>query len=281
MPRAIRDIVSRISLPLKLALAALGALTVLLGAAYALSRARATRLSRQREKLLEDVGLLQAALLPEVPDRLGGLPVSVAYRPAAGLAAGGDFYAAFELGDDRVAFIVGDISGHGREALSRTTLVLYTLRAHLDMSLEPRRVLALTDQAIGGELGGVFATVAVAVYEPSSGALTYASAGHAPPLVSGPVGFEPVTRLSSPPIGTGLLPTGRRQTSVRLPAGCKVCLYTDGLVDAKVDGEALGRERLAELLASLETEPGAQSLIASVEGEADEASDDMAALLDG
>jgi two-component system, chemotaxis family, sensor kinase Cph1 len=203
--------------------------------------------------------------------------VSVAYRPAAGLAAGGDFYDAFEVDEGRVAFIVGDVSGHGREALSRTTLVHYTLRAYLDAGLEPRQVLALTDQAIGGELGGVFATVVVAVYEPSSGALTYASAGHPPPIVTGPVGYEPVTELSSPPIGVGLLPTGRRQSSVRLPSGCQVCLYTDGLAEARVDGELLGRDRLAVKLAGLETERAAQSLIDAVHAEADDASDDMAA----
>jgi len=248
-----------------------------LGAAYSLSRARARRLRRQREELIEDVGFLQAALLPQVPDRLAGLPVSVAYRPAAGLAAGGDFYDAFELDGDRVAFIVGDVSGHGREALSRTTLVHYTLRAYLDAGLEPRQVLGLTDQAIGGDLGGVFATVVVATYEPSSGAFTYASAGHPPPIVSGPVEYEPVTELYSPPIGIGLLPTGRRQTTIRLPAGCDVCLYTDGLIEAQVEGELLGRDRLAEMMAGLQTETAAQSLIDAVHVEADDASDDMAA----
>ena len=203
--------------------------------------------------------------------------MSVAYRPAAGLAAGGDFYDAFELDNDHVAFIVGDISGHGREALSRTTLVHYTLRAYLDAGLEPRQVLGLTDQAIGEELGGDFATVVVATYEPSSGTLTYASAGHPPPIVSGPVEYEPVTELSSPPIGIGLLPTGRRQTTIRLPAACEVCLYTDGLIEAQVDGELLGRDRLAEMMAGLETETAAQALIDAVHEEADDASDDMAA----
>ncbi|HEV2773624.1 MAG TPA: PP2C family protein-serine/threonine phosphatase [Thermoleophilaceae bacterium] len=275
MPKAIRDIVGVIPLPVKLAVAALVALALLLGAAYALSRVRARQFRRQREELLEDVGLLQAALLPKVPDRLGGLSVSVAYRPAAGLAAGGDFYDAFELDDGRVAFILGDVSGHGREALSHTTIVHYTLRAYLEAGLEPRQVLGITDRAIGGKLGGVFATVVVAVYEPSTGALIYASAGHPPPLVLGPVDHEAVTELSCPPIGVGLLPTGRRQTSVRLPAGCQVCLYTDGLAEARVDGELLGRGRLAEMLTGLDD--AAQSLIYAVHAEADDASDDMAA----
>lgn len=248
----------------------------MLGAAYSLSRTRARRLRRQREALLEDVGLLQTALLPRLPDRVGGLPVSVAYRPAAGLAAGGDFYDAFELDDDRIAFIVGDVSGHGREALSRTTLVHYTLRAYLEAGLEPREVLGLTDQAIGDELGDEFVTVVVATYEPSSGALTYASAGHPPPILLGPVEHEPVTELSSPPIGIGLLPTGRRQTTIRLPAGCAVCLYTDGLVEARSDGTLLGRDRLAELLTGLEPRTAAQSLIDAVRAEADDACDDMA-----
>lgn len=277
LPKAVGDIVAVIPLWVKLLVAAVGVLALLLAAAYSLSRARATRLRRQREALLEDVGLLQAALLPGVPGWAGGLPVSVAYRPSGRLAAGGDFYDAFELDDDRIAFVVGDVSGHGREALSRTTLVHYTLRAYLDAGLEPRRVLGLTDQAVGDDLGEEFVTVVVATYDPSSGELTYASAGHPPPIVSGPVEHEPVTVLSSPPIGTGLLPTGRRQTRIRLPAACAVCLYTDGLVEAQVDGALLGRDRLAEMLVGLETKTAAQSLIDAVHDESDDASDDMAA----
>ena len=77
---------------LKAALAALAALSVMLGIGYLLAALRARRLARQRRELLQEVGLLQTALLPPVPDKVGALLTSVAYRPADGPGAGGDFY---------------------------------------------------------------------------------------------------------------------------------------------------------------------------------------------
>src|SRR4051794_18070990 len=81
----------------------------------ALASSRARRLDRQRVSLEGDVAALQAAILANVPERLGSLEASVAYRPAEGLATGGDFYDAFTLADGRVAIVVGDASGHGRD----------------------------------------------------------------------------------------------------------------------------------------------------------------------
>src|SRR6195256_6222425 len=82
-----------------------------------LAALRAQRLERQRAVLLGDLDSLRAAPVPEIPARLGDLSVSVAYRPADGPAAGGDFYDLFVLEPGKVAIILGDVAGHGRGAL--------------------------------------------------------------------------------------------------------------------------------------------------------------------
>jgi hypothetical protein len=265
-----------IPIPIWIALGLLALLTLIFFGRGQVVARRARRLSEQREELLQDVGLLQEALLPEIPARLGELAATVAYRPANGPAAGGDFYDAFLLDGERVAIIVGDVSGHGRAALARTALMRYTLRAYLDAGLEPRRALKVAGRALDDDLGGDFATVVVAIHDPAHATLTYSSAGHPPPIVTGSGAFEPVTALSSPPIGAGL-PTGQRQTTLHLPGDAVACFYTDGLVEAKLNGGLFGRKRLANLLVDLGDDITAAQLVEAVATDADATPDDMAA----
>jgi serine phosphatase RsbU (regulator of sigma subunit) len=263
---------------LKAAIAALAALSVLLGIGYLLAAMRARRLARQRRELLQEVGLLQTALLPPVPDKVGALLTSVAYRPADGPGAGGDFYDVLPLPGGRVGFILGDVSGHGRGALARTAFMRYTLRAYLEAGLEPRVALQVAGRVIDENLGGDFATVLLAVHDPETGSLTYATAGHPAPIVVGPQPHDPVTAGSSPPIGVGVR-TGLRQTTVPLVPGSVAALFTDGLMEARTENGILGRERLAELLEELGDDPSARSLIESVAAESTLLSDDMAAVV--
>ncbi|HTU77866.1 MAG TPA: PP2C family protein-serine/threonine phosphatase [Solirubrobacteraceae bacterium] len=269
VPTAVRELI-----------AALLALALGLAARSLYSALRARRLERQRRELLDDVGLLQAALLPEPPARLGPVGTSVAYRPAAGPGAGGDFYDVFALQDGQLAVIVGDVSGHGRQALPHTALVRFTLRAYLEAGLSPREALQTAGAVLERQLGGVFATVVAATYQPRERVLTYSCAGHPPPLVLGPQpdarSLSPVTICASPPIGAGMR-TGTRQTVVSLPGRAHVCFYTDGVTEARVGAELFGAQRLTDTLAELGPDPSAAQLLERVAELADARPDDMAA----
>jgi hypothetical protein len=276
--RAVPHFVQEVPAALKFALAVSGVLALLLGHASLLTTIRNRSLDRQRRDLLQEVGLLQSALLPPVPDRVGGLRTSVAYRPADGPGAGGDFYDVMPLPGGRVGFILGDVSGHGRGALARTAFMRYTLRAYLEAGLEPRVALQVAGRVIDENLGGDFATVLLAVHDPETGSLTYATAGHPAPLVVGPQPHDPVTAGSSPPIGVGVR-TGLRQTTVPLVSGSIAAMFTDGLLEARTEGGLLGRDRLAELLEELGEDATARGLIQAVGSVSRVMSDDIAAVV--
>jgi hypothetical protein len=242
-----------------------------------LTSTRARRIEAQRGRLAEDVDAMQAALVPEVPARAGGLSISVDYRPADGPAAGGDFYNPVSLGEDRVAIILGDVSGHGREALARAALMRYTLRAYVQAGLEPRMALKLAGEVLAG-VDGDFTTVVLAIHDSTKGRLTYSTAGHPPPILLGPPAHEPLTICPSSAIGWGL-PTGRRQTTVSLPAGALAGFFSDGLSEARLDGRLLGRERVEEILAGLGPAPSAGEWVEAVRAETEQAPDDMLAFL--
>jgi serine phosphatase RsbU (regulator of sigma subunit) len=262
-----------------LALAALAAVTaVALAGGYAIAMAHARQSERQRRRLLQEVGLLQRALLPPVPDKLGAVRASVAYRPSEGPGAGGDFYDALTLPGERAAFILGDVSGHGPEALARTAFMRFTLRAYLEAGLEPREALRAASPVIAQHLDGDFATAVIAVHDPVASSLVYACAGHPPPIVVGPERPEAVLVASSPPIGLDLR-TGLRQTTLPLRPGATICLYTDGLAEARTAVRILGRPRLGDIVEQLTPLATAGELLERVAAEARVVTDDMAAVI--
>ncbi len=278
--RTITKIVDVVPPAMRMLIAGLLALALALALRSSLAALRARRLDRQRAELLADVGLLQAALLPTVPARLGPVGTSVAYRPAAGPGAGGDFYDVFALEDGQLAVIVGDVSGHGRHALPHTALVRFTLRAYLEAGLSPRDALQTAGAVLERQLGDAFATVVLATYQPRERVLVYACAGHPPPIVLGAQpGARPVPALTictAPPIGVGMR-TGTRQTAISIPGRARVCFHTDGVTEARVGSELFGSARLADTLAELEPQESAASLLERVARRADARPDDMAA----
>lgn len=274
--RTVKQVVEVIPPAVWLLVGALALLTLLGGGASWLLAARKRRVERQREALLEDVGLLQRALLPPAPDQIAGVATSVAYRPARGDGAGGDFYDVFSLDDERLGLVIGELSSGGRPALGLTALLRHTLRAYVEAGMAPRTALQVASGALEHQLAGETATAAVAVYDRDSGTLTWSSAGHPPPIVLGAAAFEPVNACGSPPLCSAKT-TGLRQTSLALPPGSTVCFYTDGLTCARVDGQPIGYRRLSRLVSTMGARVDATALIDRVGDEADARSDDMAA----
>jgi serine phosphatase RsbU (regulator of sigma subunit) len=239
-----------------------------------IQRRRARSLAGQRASLLDDVGVLQAALLPAVPDSVGDLAVSVAYRPAQGLAAGGDFFDVFTLSSETTEIIIGDVSGHGRESLIHAALVRYTLRTLMGEGHPLPEVLARADRYLTGELGDGYATVVICRYEHATGELSWAKAGHEPPIVAGEPDRE---EQAATPLGFGF-DGAWPQFSRVLEPGERVCLFTDGLTEARRGDDYLGRAHLRSLV---EQGLSAQALLERVQADADECPDDLAAVIIG
>jgi hypothetical protein len=203
------------------------------------------------------------------------LAVTVAYRPAEGLAAGGDFYDVFPLDRGRVGIVVGDVSGHGRESLGPATFIRHMVRSYLEAGLAPRAALQLAGKVVDEHGGDDFATVVAAVHDPSAGTLSYAAAGHPPPIITGPGAHRPLMVASSPPLGAGE-PTGLRQTTVPVAPGSTICFITDGVIDARRDERTIGLPRVERMVRDLEPDATAQDLIDAVAREADAMPDDVA-----
>jgi serine phosphatase RsbU (regulator of sigma subunit) len=237
-----------------------------------LNARRAHALGAQRAALLDDVGLLQTALLAPVPAHAGDARVSVAYRPAAGPAAGGDFYDVITLGPARTGLLLGDVSGHGREALRHAALVRYTVRTFLAAGHDPADALARADECLHSDLDGHFATVIAAVYDHDTHTLRYAKAGHHPPVILG-TAHDPDAEPAAPPLGVGL-GIHPEPCELTLDPGSTVCLFTDGLIEARRDGALLGRDTLVELLGR--GRPDGPEVLDRVVEHADQISDDLA-----
>ncbi|HEX5619005.1 MAG TPA: PP2C family protein-serine/threonine phosphatase [Solirubrobacteraceae bacterium] len=246
----------------------------LAGRAYGLGRQR-TALVEQRGILLDDIGLLSQALLPPVPE-LDGLAVSAAYRPADGPAAGGDFYDVFALDDHRVGVLLGDVSGHGRDSVTLAALARYTLRTLLAAGHRPGAALAEADRLLEREMRPRFATVIAAVYDRRTTRLTYAKAGHAPPIVVG-APHDPDAETPACPIGVGV-GSEWPEYHVDLADGVSVCLVTDGFEEARRDGARLGRAEVERLVAAHER-PDAACLLDDLGTLADQVCDDTAAVV--
>lgn len=230
------------------------------------------RLARQRTALLDDVDLLQRALLPAPAPTVGPVAVSAAFAPAEGLAAGGDFYDIFQLEDGRVAAFLGDICGHGRVAVEKAALARFTLRTLLSRGGSLADAFAEADRLLAHDLDGLFATVIAVRLSADGRHAETVSAGHEPPIRLG--GDDPPLD-TGPALGFNLGLSGWPEAGFDLAAEETLVLFSDGLVEARLpDGALVGRDRLAGIVAEARS---AEQVIARLR-ELSAVDDDLACL---
>ncbi|HEX3672461.1 MAG TPA: PP2C family protein-serine/threonine phosphatase, partial [Candidatus Cybelea sp.] len=203
---------------------------------------------------------LQRALLPEHLPEIQGGKFYAAYRPASDEAeVGGDWFDAFHLPDRRVAVSVGDVAGHGLEAAVVMGEVRQAIRTAAVDAQSPAAVLDYVNRIIGFREPVEIVTAIFGIYDPVASTLSYATAGHPPPLFALANGL--VRRMPSGSLPLGCVESlGSRDWTVTLPAGAQAIFYTDGLVENERDLIA-GEKRLIDAVKALALERQASAAI--------------------
>jgi len=209
---------------------------------------------------LELAAEIQRSLLPA--ERGQDFPVHGVNRPAGTVS--GDFYDFFELDDGRIVFNVGDVSGKGMNAalLMAKTASLYRCLGKTVHS--PGRLLARINAEICETAArGMFVTMVGGLYDPATGAVTLANAGHEPPLLINGTGAVAIAEAEVPPLGIttdfsaeGMFP----ETAFRLDGGA-LYVFTDGVTEGYLaDGSVPGSEGVAGILGRFADRRGGERL---------------------
>ena len=216
-------------------------------------RARLLEALLQRSRLqIRTAETVQRSLLPaSLPDPVGWA-VHARYEPAAGGRVGGDWYDALELPDGRLAVVVGDVAGHGLSAAAAMGQIRNALRAYLLRGDSPAQTLASLDHAVRWTMPFEMATVVVALVDLATGDVTLSAAGHPRPLLLEAGGAAVLLdALVDRPLGAG---SGEPPTTtLTLPPGGGLVLYSDGLVDSR---QTSLRDGLRRLLAQFDHDDG-------------------------
>ncbi|GGY86429.1 transcription antitermination regulator [Streptomyces avidinii] len=212
---------------------------------------------------------LQHALLP-IPEQsieLVGLCVDIAYVPSdTGVNVGGDWYSAIELPDKSALFVVGDVAGHGLDAVGAMAQLRFTAKGMIITgSALPDAMRRLNTLLLhtAADQTATTATMIMARYRPAERRLAWVRAGHLPPLLirGGEAHFLPLPEGNL--LGASFDSVYVEET-LQLEPGDHLLLYTDGLIEVPGETVDRGLARLADAAARAMgggfTEPLAQLL---------------------
>ncbi|OZV79350.1 histidine kinase [Micromonospora echinospora] len=187
---------------------------------------------------------LQHSLLPRTLPQLPGAVVASRYLPGSGdVEVSGDWYDVIEV-DGELVLVIGDVVGKGVHAAAVMGQLRNALRAYVLEGFDPGESLTRLNRLVGSVERRSFATVVCLCFNPRTGRLRYASAGHPSPLLirGGDVAFLH-DRALGPPVGA-IPDTSYRSETGALDPGCRLLLYTDGLIEDRNLGIDVGFAQL-------------------------------------
>jgi sigma-B regulation protein RsbU (phosphoserine phosphatase) len=241
----------------------------------------------KRQRLENEISIakeVQEQLFPKSLPDLPGVELAAICRAARTVS--GDYYDFIRLGPSRLGLTVADISGKGISAALLMASLQAALRsqAMLDGNLGTGDLVARLNRHLFRNTSEErYATFFYAVYDASSGILTYTNAGHVTPLY---VVGDQVRKLEDGGTVVGLFEDcSYDQGSIRVTPGALLVAFSDGLVEPEnVYGEEFGMERITQEVLRLRNAPAAQvaeGLLDTVEQWAGtlEQADDMTVLV--
>ena len=209
---------------------------------------RELRHSRDRlDRELAKAAGLQRQLLPRVLPAHPTLEFGRFYRTSR--HAGGDYYDVIDLGDDRVAIVVADVSGHGASAAIVMAMIRTVLHTHPGRGDDPGAMLGYINRHFAYLWDdAMFATMIYAVVDTAQRTVRLACAGHPPPLLVRGETVTPLNVDASVPLLLGEIAIP--STEHRLEGGDRLLFYTDGVTDREnARGQSYDLERLTAALA--------------------------------
>lgn len=232
-------------------------------AALSIKNARMAEALVEQERIRRELELaaeIQRSLLPEAGD--DAHPVHGVNCPARTVS--GDFYDFFPLADGRICFNLGDVSGKGMNAALLMAKTASLFRCLGKTIHQPGRLLSLiNDEICETVTRGMFVTMAGGIYDPKTGVVKLANAGHEPPLYySGGDSFD-AFQADAPPLG--IVPGVKiAETEIKLDGG-SLYIFTDGVTEGYLeDGSELEADGLKKVLIDNASQPAARRLEAVI-----------------
>ena len=209
----------------------------------------------QLESIKSDLAVaseIQQAILPRIfppfPENEQQLDIAALMHAAKDV--GGDFYDFFRIDDNRIGFVIADVSGKGIPASIFMAVSRTLIRATGIRGGSPAECISYSNKLLSNEsVDCMFVTVFYGIYTISTGEITYCNAGHNPPLILKPSGEVEELPMPTDSLVGAIQDMKYHDETLTLKPGETLVMFTDGVNEAmNADYKEYGDDRLKACL---------------------------------